>query len=64
MAEALQVPEAEGETGPLLRLEGLAKYFDVSPPFLNRVLQGGGRLILKAVDGITCLLYTSDAADE
>ena len=53
MVEALQVPETESETGPLLRLEGLAKYFDVSPPFLNRVLQGGGRLILKAVDGIT-----------
>jgi peptide/nickel transport system ATP-binding protein len=53
MAEALQVPEAEGEEAPLLRLDGLAKYFDVSPPFLNRVLQGDGRLILKAVDGIT-----------
>ena len=39
--------------GTLLRVEGLTKYFDVSPPFLNRVLQGGGRLILKAVDDLS-----------
>ena len=37
----------------LVSIEGLTKYFDVSPPFLNRLLQGGGRLILKAVDGVS-----------
>jgi peptide/nickel transport system ATP-binding protein len=38
---------------PLLRVNGLAKYFDVSPPWLNRVLQRQDRLILKAVDGVS-----------
>ena len=36
----------------LVRVEDLAKYFDVSPPFLNRVLQGAPRAVLKAVDGV------------
>ena len=37
----------------LVCLTDLAKYFDISPPFLNRLFQGGGRMILKAVDGIS-----------
>ncbi len=37
----------------LVRLRDLAKFFDVSPPFLNRLLQGQSRLTLKAVDGIS-----------
>jgi len=36
----------------LLRLAGVARYFDVSPPWLNRVLERRGRVLLKAVDGI------------
>ena len=36
----------------LLRVVGVARYFDVSPPWLNRVLERRGRVILKAVDGI------------
>ena len=41
-------------SGPdLVCLTDLAKYFDISPPFLNRLFQGGGRMILKAVDGIS-----------
>jgi peptide/nickel transport system ATP-binding protein len=36
----------------LLRLRGIARYFDVSPPWLNRLLERRGRVILKAVDGI------------
>jgi peptide/nickel transport system ATP-binding protein len=36
----------------LLTLTNVARYFDVSPPWLNRVLEGRGRAILKAVDGI------------
>jgi peptide/nickel transport system ATP-binding protein len=37
---------------PLLRVEGLARYFDVSPPLLNRLVERRGRVILKAVDGV------------
>ena len=43
---------AQGTT-PLLQVVGLAKYFDVSRPWLNRVLEGRGREILKAVDGVS-----------
>ncbi|MDP6684304.1 MAG: ATP-binding cassette domain-containing protein [Desulfobacterales bacterium] len=39
-------------TPPLLRVTGLKRYFDVSEPFLNRLLEGKSRLILKAVIGI------------
>jgi len=42
-----------GEEEPLVTVNDLAKYFDVSPPFLNRILQGQSRLILKAVDGVS-----------
>ncbi|HXY99894.1 MAG TPA: oligopeptide/dipeptide ABC transporter ATP-binding protein [Stellaceae bacterium] len=37
---------------PLLRVEGLARHFDVSPPLLNRLLERRGRVLLKAVDGV------------
>ncbi len=37
---------------PLLRLTDVARYFDVSPPWLDRVLARKGRVTLKAVDGI------------
>ncbi len=37
---------------PLLQVEGLARSFDVSPPWLNRLVEGGGRAVVKAVDGI------------
>ena len=54
MAEAAAAPREPAAEGalPLVRVEGLAKYFDVSPPWLNRVLQGQERLILRAVDGV------------
>ncbi len=39
-------------TPPLLRVTGLKRYFDVSEPLLNRLLEGKARLILKAVIGI------------
>ncbi len=35
-----------------MQLQGVARHFDVSPPWLNRVLERRGRSILKAVDGI------------
>jgi len=44
---------ADGTETPLLRVRGLARYFDASPPLLNRLLAGGGRRTLKAVDGVS-----------
>jgi len=38
---------------PLVRVRGLARYFDSSAPLLNRLLAGGGRRVLKAVDGVS-----------
>ena len=37
----------------IVRAENIAKYFDVSPPWLNRVLEGKQRAILHAVDGVS-----------
>ncbi len=42
---------AAGEV--IVKAEGLSKYFDVSPPWLNRVLERKGRQILRAVDGVS-----------
>jgi peptide/nickel transport system ATP-binding protein len=36
----------------LLELSNVARYFDVSPPWLDRVLERRGRATLKAVDGV------------
>jgi peptide/nickel transport system ATP-binding protein len=38
---------------PLVRVTGLTKHFDISPPLLTRLLGGGGRAILRAVDGVS-----------
>jgi peptide/nickel transport system ATP-binding protein len=40
------------EAAPLVRAENLSRYFDVSAPWLNRVLEGKPRAVLKAVDGV------------
>ena len=37
---------------PLVSMQALKKHFDVSPPWLNRVLERKPRLHLRAVDGI------------
>jgi peptide/nickel transport system ATP-binding protein len=37
---------------PLVRVEGLVRHFDVSPPLLNRIVERRGRRVLKAVDGV------------
>ncbi|MCC7047488.1 MAG: ATP-binding cassette domain-containing protein [Alphaproteobacteria bacterium] len=37
---------------PLVRVAGLKRYFDVSAPLLNRLLEGQPRLTLRAVDGV------------
>lgn len=38
---------------PLVQARDLAKTFDVSPPWLNRVIEGKPRLLLRAVDGVS-----------
>ena len=43
----------EPETPGALQVAGLARYFDVSPPLLNRLFEGTGRQILKAVDDVS-----------
>ncbi len=40
-------------TSPLIDVRGLARDFDVSRPWLNRVLEGQPKQILKAVDGLS-----------
>jgi len=40
------------QTSPLLRVSRLKRYFDVSKPLLNRLLEGKPRMILKAVSSI------------
>ena len=37
----------------LLVVKDLARDFDVSRPWLNRVIEGSSRQILKAVDGVS-----------
>ena len=44
--------EGRGE-GPLLVVKDLARDFDVSRPWLNRVIEHSPRQILKAVDGVS-----------
>ena len=38
---------------PLVQASDLAKTFDVSPPWLNRVIEGKPRQLLNAVDGVS-----------
>ena len=37
----------------IVKADGISKYFDVSPPWLNRVLEGKPRTILHAVDEVS-----------
>jgi len=37
---------------PLLQVNNLTRYFDVSPPLINRLIERSGHQIVKAVDGI------------
>ncbi len=41
------------DKSPALQVTKVARYFDVSPPFLNRLLEGAPRQILKAVDDVS-----------
>ena len=49
-------PVSGGGRDILVEVDGLAKEFDVSPPFLNRVFEGAGRIMLKAVDGVSFVI--------
>ena len=40
-------------TPPLVQASDLAKTFDVSAPWLNRVIEGAPRQLLRAVDGVS-----------
>src|SRR5215468_2249026 len=42
-----------GANPPLVELINVARHFDVSPPWLNRLLEGKPRALLKAVDGVS-----------
>jgi peptide/nickel transport system ATP-binding protein len=44
-------PAAEAEP-PLVQVEGLSRVFDLSKRWLNRVLEGEGKITLTAVDGV------------
>jgi peptide/nickel transport system ATP-binding protein len=41
---------------PLVELIDVARHFDVSPPWLNRVLEHKPRALLKAVDGVSFVI--------
>lgn len=43
---------AAQKSDTLLQVRGLRRYFDVSPAWLNRVLEGKPRQLVRAVDGI------------
>ena len=51
------MPPTEGDRGmsaaPFVDVKNLRRVFDVSKPWLNRVLEGGHLEFLKAVDGVT-----------
>ncbi len=37
----------------LVKVDDLARYFDVSPPLLNRLIERTGRAVVRAVDGVS-----------
>jgi peptide/nickel transport system ATP-binding protein len=43
----------DGGNVPVLKLLDLQRYFDVSAPWLNRVIEGRERQVVKAVDGVS-----------
>jgi peptide/nickel transport system ATP-binding protein len=50
---AVPKPKAAVVGEVIVKANDIAKAFDVSPPWLNRVLEGKGRAILRAVDGVS-----------
>ncbi len=57
MAAMLREDEIKGDVAAgseiIVMADGLAKYFDVSAPWLNRILERSGRQVLHAVDGVS-----------
>ncbi len=47
-----QAHGSEARTSPLVEVKGLRRVFDLSKPLLNRLIEGGGRVKLTAVDGV------------
>jgi peptide/nickel transport system ATP-binding protein len=53
MPDAADHPTAApAPAAPLVRVRGLARHFDVSAPWLNRLVAREGRRVLRAVDGV------------
>jgi peptide/nickel transport system ATP-binding protein len=48
-----RIADGSASAPPLVVVEGIAKVFDVSPPWLNRVLERKPRTLLRAVDGVS-----------
>ena len=48
------------KNGALLKLEGVGRDFDVSKPWLNRVLEGAPRQLLRAVDDVTVAVHKGE----
>ena len=46
-------PLPTGSANQFVRLSGLKRYFDVSAPWLNRLLERKPRQMLRAVDGVS-----------
>jgi len=53
MSAVPKLPAAPYADDAIVKAKDIAKYFDVSPPWLNRVLEKKGRAILHAVDGVS-----------
>jgi peptide/nickel transport system ATP-binding protein len=54
MAAVLQVvPAPLRDNDAIVVARDITKVFDVSPPWLNRMLERTGRLMLRAVDGVS-----------
>ena len=50
----VQIVQNASRTGaPLVVVEDIAQVFDVSPPWLNRVIERKPRTLLRAVDGVS-----------
>jgi peptide/nickel transport system ATP-binding protein len=45
--------DSSDPAAPLVEIVDVAKHFDVSPPWLNRVIERKPRAVLKAVDGVS-----------
>ena len=48
-----ETPMSDKKSLPMLSVKTLRKVFDVSAPWLNRILEGKGRSLVRAVDGVS-----------